>query len=330
MRNEMDNTKLIEINDLSVNFETEYATVYAVNNLNLVIHSGESIGLVGESGAGKTTTALATLGLLPKNSNSNGSITYKGEEIGLMTQRELMKLRGNKISMIFQNPLTALNPVFSVGEQIAMVIRTHKQVSHKAAKKEAQELMKMVGIEAWRYNDYPNQFSGGMRQRIGIAASLACNPELLIADEPTTALDVTIQAQVLELMRNLKEQYSTSLLMITHNLGIISELCQRVAVMYAGSIIEQGLVTEVFRNPCHPYTKGLLNAIPKLEGDRTRLETIEGRIADPQNLPSGCRFHPRCKSKFCAKCETISPSLSKITENHFVACHKYSEKVNQL
>jgi len=312
--------KLLEIKDFSVKFSTEYAEVFAVNHVNIEISSGESIGLVGETGAGKTTIALATLNLLSKNASVKGDILFKGNSVFSMSDKELRTMRGAKIAMIFQNPLTALNPVFTVGEQIAMVIRAHENVSRKEAMERAKELLNMVGIEKRRFKEYPNQFSGGMRQRVGIAASLACNPELLIADEPTTALDVTIQAQILELMKQLQQKYSTSLLMITHNLGIIAELCQKVAVMYAGTIIEYGTVKEVFSNPLHPYTKGLLNAIPKLEGERKRLEAIPGLIADPQNLPVGCKFEPRC-TKCDDRCKEFMPSMVKINDNHYIACY---------
>lgn len=311
--------ELLKINDLYVKFRTERTTVYAVNGLNLTIRKGESLGLVGESGAGKTTSALATLNLLPKSATVSGNIEYNGKSVFDMSTQELLDLRGGKIAMIFQNPLTALNPVFTVGEQIAMVLRAHNKMNAKQAMTRAQELLEMVGIAKYRIKDYPNQFSGGMRQRVGIAASLASNPELLIADEPTTALDVTIQAQILELMKHLQKEYNTSLLMITHNLGIISELCQQVAVMYAGRIIEYGSVREVFGNPAHPYTVGLLGALPKLEGPRSRLTAIPGRVADPQNLPSGCRFHPRCEH--CTQqCRDEQPQMTQIGINHYVAC----------
>lgn len=312
---------ILEIEDLVVQFKTERSKVDAINGLNLRIHKGESLGLVGESGAGKTTTALSILNLLPENSVNvrTGDIRYHGKSVFDMNQKQLQAMRGGKISMIFQNPLTALNPVFTVGEQISVLLRLHRGMNRKEAKKRAQELLQMVGISGARINDYPNQFSGGMRQRVGIAAGLACNPELLIADEPTTALDVTIQAQILELMKKLQKQYDTSLLMITHNLGIISELCQKVAVMYAGQIIEYGTVKEVFSHPAHPYTEGLLRALPKLEGKRERLQAIPGLVADPQNLPSGCRFHPRC-AKCNKQCEVKNPAMVKINEDHYVAC----------
>ena len=313
--------ELLRISNLSVEFKTERATVYAINGLDLTIHKGESLGLVGEAGAGKTTTALSILNLLPHPAAkvTSGDIIYNGKSVFEMKEKELENMRGNKVSMIFQNPLTALNPVFTVGEQIAMVLRKHTGMSDKEAKKRASELLEMVGIMGSRIKDYPNQFSGGMRQRVGIAAGLACNPELLIADEPTTALDVTIQAQILELMKKLQTQYNSSLLMITHNLGIVSELCQKVTVMYAGRIIEYGTVREVFKKPMHPYTIGLLNAIPKLSGERERLHAIPGHVADAQNLPTGCSFNPRCERCTQQCCES-KPEMIKINDDHYVAC----------
>ena len=312
--------ELLKITDLSVEFKTERATVYALNGVNLTIHKGESLGLVGEAGAGKTTTALSILNLLPHPAAkvTGGDIIYNGKSVFEMKEKELEHMRGNRVSMIFQNPLTALNPVFTVGEQIAMVLRKHMGMSNKEAKQRASELLEMVGIMGSRIKDYPNQFSGGMRQRVGIAAGLACNPELLIADEPTTALDVTIQAQILELMKKLQTQYNSSLLMITHNLGIVSELCQKVAVMYAGRIIEYGTVREVFTNPAHPYTIGLLNAIPKLSGERERLHAIPGHVADAQNLPCGCAFNPRCE-RCTAQCCEERPAMIRINDDHYVA-----------
>ena len=316
--------KLLEIKDLVVEFKTERATVHALNGVNLSIERGESVGLVGEVGAGKTTTALSMLNLLPKSSSKivSGTITFKGNEVFKMNNKELRQIRGESISMIFQNPLTALNPVYPVGEQIAVVLRVHKHLGRKEAMSKAKELLEMVGIPSYRINDYPVQFSGGMRQRVGIASGLACNPELLIADEPTTALDVTIQAQILEIMRNLQKDYNSSLLMITHNLGIIAELCQKVAVMYAGRIIEYGSVKEVFKNPKHHYTIGLIGALPKITGNQNRLVSIPGRIADAQNLPSGCAFHTRCE--YCSeKCKSQIPGFLKVddSEDHYVACH---------
>ena len=313
---------LLEIKDLHVVFKTERAVCNALNGVNLTIGVGESLGLVGESGAGKTTTALSILNLLDRAGKiTQGEIIYEGRSILNMKKKELENLRGDRIAMIFQNPLTSLNPVFTVGEQIAMVLRKHCGMKAKEANVEAAKLLEMVGIAGYRINDYPHQFSGGMRQRVGIAAGLACNPALLIADEPTTALDVTIQAQILELMKELQTKYSTSLLMITHNLGIISELCHKVAVMYGGTIIEYGTVREVFSNPKHPYTVGLLGALPNLDKKAERLTAIPGNIANSHNLPSGCYFHPRCE--FCTeRCKTERPEMVSISSDHWCACWK--------
>ena len=322
----MEKEKLIEIKNLSVTYTTERATSHALNNFTLDIHVGESIGLVGESGAGKTTAALAMLNLLPKpvGKITSGDILYKGKSILQMNAKELENLRGDRISMIFQNPLTSLNPTFTIGEQIAMVLRKHRGMKRREALIEAGKLLETVGILGSRISEYPHQFSGGMRQRVGIAAALACNPELLIADEPTTALDVTIQAQILELMKDLQRKYSTSLLMITHNLGIISELCEKVAVVYGGSIIEYGTVREVFKYPAHPYTVGLLGALPSLDSHSERLTAIPGDIANSAHLPNGCRFHPRCQ-KCDAQCKQELPLLTQINDDHFVACHHRME-----
>ena len=263
------NDVLLDIRDLTVEFWTELGIKQAINHLNLTIRRGEALGLVGEAGAGKTTTALAILRLLqPKVGRViSGSIIYNGVDMATYSEKQMQNLRGNKISMIFQNPLTSLNPVFTVGEQLALVLRKHQHMKNKEAFEEAGKLMEMVGIRADRIKDFPHQFSGGMKQRVVIAIALACTPQLIIADEPTTALDVTIQAQILELIKELEKKFDTSLLMITHNLGIISELCRNVAVMYAGAIIEYGSVEEVFKKPLHPYTKGLLGAIPTLDDD---------------------------------------------------------------
>ena len=324
----VDDNVLLQIKDLKVRYTTERAVGNALNGFSFTIHKGESMGLVGETGAGKTTVALSILNLLPKPAGRivGGDIIYNGKLITEMDAKELMEIRGNKIAMIFQNPLTSLNPVFTIGEQIGMVIRKHEHCSRSEADKKVSELLEKVGIPGNRLNDYPNQFSGGMRQRVGIAAGIALNPELLIADEPTTALDVTIQAQILELMKRLKTEYSTSLLMITHNLGIISELCENVSVIYAGRIIESGSVKEVFGNPKHPYTIGLLGAIPDLEGKRERLHAIPGKIASATNIPSGCAFHPRCT--FCSEaCSIKIPQMVEINKEHHVAC--FREKVDE-
>ena len=317
---------LLRIAGLRVEYRTEKARVFALNGMDLVVHKGQSLGLVGETGAGKTTAALSVLNVLPKDVGflTDGVIEFDGKNVQKMSRSELRDLRGGRIAMVFQNPLTALNPVFTVGEQIALVLRVHQNLNKRQALIRAGELLEVVGIPAYRVKDFPMQFSGGMRQRVGIAAALACNPMLLIADEPTTALDVTIQAQILELMRGLQEKYTTSLLMITHNLGIIAELCQQVAVMYAGRIIEYGSVTSVFTSPKHPYTVGLLGALPTLEGSRERLTAIPGTIADPRNLPPGCPFHPRCEH--CQeKCKEKQPLMTNTGDGHFVECFTYEK-----
>lgn len=313
--------ELLKIEDLSVEYRVAGTVSKALNNLNLTIRKGEALGLVGESGAGKTTTALTTLNLLPPQIGfvTGGKILFDNVNLLDVKEKDMEEIRGGKIAMVFQNPLTSLNPVFTVGHQIAMVIEKHKKLNKKEAEKEAGKLLEMVGIASYRLEDYPHQFSGGMRQRVGIAAALACSPKLLIADEPTTALDVTIQAQILELMKKLQRELDTSLLMITHNLGIISELCQKVAVMYAGEIVEYGTVQEVFQNPCHWYTVGLLHAIPKLTGERNRLESIPGNVVNSQNLPEGCKFHPRC-THCTDKCKKEASPLVQINENHYAAC----------
>lgn len=320
---------LLDISGLNIEFHTETGVKRVINDLDLKIHTGESLGLVGEAGAGKTTTALSVLRLLEKETAKvkSGTILYNGNSVFEYSEKKMEDLRGNKISMIFQNPLTSLNPVFTVGEQIAMVLRKHRNMKTKEALAEAGRLVEVVGISRERLGDYPHQFSGGMRQRIGIAAALACNPELLIADEPTTALDVTIQAQILELMKELQTKYDTSLLMITHNLGLIAELCTNVAVMYAGSIIEYGSVKKVFKNPLHPYTTGLLGAIPNLYDKKERLTAIPGTIADPYHLPEGCSFCPRCEER-TACCHKTRPLLIEIEEGHSVACWKYVKESN--
>lgn len=311
---------LLEIKNLEVQYITGTSRAYALNGINLEIGKGEALGLVGETGAGKTTTALSILNLLPKPAGKivGGDVLFEGQSIFKMSNKELMDLRGNKISMIFQNPLTSLNPVFTIGEQIALVLRKHQGMNNTQALKRAGELLEIVGIPACRVSDFPNQFSGGMRQRVGIAAALACNPALLIADEPTTALDVTIQAQILELMKDLQKQFSSSLLMITHNLGIIAEICQKVAVMYAGVIVEYGSIEEVFGNPMHCYTKGLIGALPKLTGPRERLTAIPGTVANAEKLPIGCKFHPRCAYS-TTQCKSENPPFVKVNNDHYVA-----------
>lgn len=313
--------ELLRIENLSVEYHVGVNVSKAVNNLTMTINQGEALGLVGETGAGKTTTALSIMNLLPRRISfiTSGNVYFHGKSILEMSEEKQNAIRGEKISMVFANPLSSLNPLFTVGHQISLAYETHNKVSKQEARKRAVELLKIVGIADYRIDDYPHQFSGGMRQRVGIAAALACNPELLICDEPTTALDVTIQAQILELMKNLQKTFNSSLLMITHNLGIVAEMCQNVAIMYGGDIVEYGSVREVYTNPAHYYTKGLLNAIPKLEGQTEQLESIPGLVANALNLPNGCRFHPRCMH--CREeCRSKAQEMVKISDKHYVRC----------
>ena len=317
----MSQQPILEIKDLHVNYVTEDATVQAVNGIDLTIHSGESLGLVGETGAGKTTTCLSIMQLVPDPPGliTAGKILFKGEDMIYNTDKRNEEIRGNGISMIFQDPMTALNPVMTVGEQLSEVVRAHQKVSKAEAKRKVIEALEVVGVKGDRYDDYPHQFSGGMKQRVVITMALLCRPELLIADEPTTALDVTIQAQVLELIKKLQREMGTSLLLITHDLGVVAETCDRVAIMYAGEIVEHGTVEEVFRDTRHPYTQGLFDSIPKMTGPCHRLTPIEGLPPDPADLPRGCCFHPRCR--YCMdRCRTEKPEARG--EWHIVKCHR--------
>lgn len=313
--------KLLEIKDLVVHYNTSEFTVEAVNNISLSINRGESVGLVGETGAGKTTTALSIMQLIsdPPGKIINGEILLDGVDLCKLSKKELIKIRGNKVSMIFQDPMTSLNPVITIGEQIAEVVRLHNKISKAQAQIKAVEMLKLVGISEERFNDYPHQFSGGMKQRVIIAIALACNPELLIADEPTTALDVTIQAQVLDLMDNLKREFNTSLLMITHDLGVVAEICDKAAIMYAGEIVEYGTLEHIYNKTSHPYTIGLFQSIPKFDENVERLKPIKGLMPDPSNLPDGCSFAPRCpnKTEECLKGQI--PAI-EVEPGHFVKC----------
>lgn len=315
---------ILEIKDLVVHFETEDGCVCAVNGLTFNIGKKKTLGLVGETGAGKTTTALSILNLVPNPPGKikNGSITLDGASIFDLSTAELEAVRGNDVAMIFQDPMTALNPVLTVGEQIAESIELHEKVSKAEAMERAKEMLRLVGIAESRAYDYPHQFSGGMRQRVVIAIALACNPKLLIADEPTTALDVTIQAQVLELMKGLIRDRDMSMLLITHDLGVVAEVCDDVAVMYAGRIVEIGMADEVFNHISHPYTEGLFNSLPNLKERGEDLVPIPGMMPDPTNLPEGCAFAPRCAyaTEACTKCQ---PQLRHLGGSHYVACSAY-------
>jgi len=313
---------LLDIKDLVVKFHTMDATVEAVGGIDICIRHGETLGLVGETGAGKTTTALSILNLIqqPPGKIESGEILFEGEDILKMGDEQIHKIRGNEVSMIFQDPMTALNPIFTVESQIAEVYRIHEKLSKTEAIKKAREMLEFVGIPGGRGADYPHQFSGGMKQRVVIAMALACSPKLLIADEPTTALDVTIQAQVLDIISDLKKKLGSSMLLITHDLGIVAEICDRVAIMYAGQIVETGPIEAIFNNTTHPYTQGLFNSLPSLDKDVHRLKPIRGLMPDPANLPEGCNFHPRCPYAD-EECQIQSPELKEVDAGHYVRCH---------
>ena len=318
---------MLDIKDLTVHYVTKEGTFRSVNNVSFSLEKGETIGLVGETGAGKTTTALAIMGLLPVPPAKviSGEILFDGEDLLKKPEAEMQHIRGNEIAMIFQDPMTALNPIMRVGDQITEVIELHNDFSHEKAQERMKEMIQLVGINTERAREYPHQFSGGMKQRVVIAMALACSPRLLIADEPTTALDVTIQAQVLEMMNDLKQKLGTSMILITHDLGIVAANCDKVAIMYAGNIVEYGPLERIFHNISHPYTQGLFDSLPSLDKDTDRLKPIKGLMPDPSALPKGCKFHPRCE--LCAEeCKTEEPALYEIEPNHFVRCLRYKEE----
>lgn len=316
----MDNM-ILRVHDLKVNYSSGGQAVQAVNGVSFDLPSGASLGLVGETGAGKTTIAKAILRILPDHSTKlvEGSIAFKGTDMLTISEHEMQKIRGKEISMVFQDPMTALNPVMTVGEQIAEGLRHHQGLDKAHARREAIKMLETVGISADRADEYPHQFSGGMKQRVVIAIALACNPDLLIADEPTTALDVTIQAQVLDLIKDLKKKKGTSMILITHDLGVVADNCDKVAVVYAGEIVEMGSLEELYDNPTHPYTRGLFGAIPDLSKDVDRLSPIEGLPPDPTNLPQGCYFAPRCKHA-TEECRSRHCELKNIAGTHYVRC----------
>lgn len=311
---------LLDIKNLSIHFQTEEGDVCAVNGIDLSVEPGKTLGLVGETGAGKTTTALGILRLVPEPGKVlSGTIEYKGKDIMKMSEKEVQDIRGNEISMIFQDPMTALNPVMTVGDQVAEVVLRHQNCSKSEAQGRMIEILGKVGIGAERAGDFPHQFSGGMKQRVVIAIALACNPKLLLADEPTTALDVTIQAQVLHMMAQLKEQFHTTMILITHDLGVVAQVCNKVAIMYAGEIVESGTLRDIFLSPQHPYTNGLFRSLPSVNAAR-RLQPIAGLMPDPMNLPEGCKFHTRCPYATDA-CRSAVPASVEVSPGHFVKCH---------
>ncbi|MCH4886840.1 ABC transporter ATP-binding protein [Acidaminobacter sp. JC074] len=312
---------LLQIKDLSIKYRSDNGDVKAVNNLNLQVDEGRTLGFVGETGAGKTTTALGVMRLIPNPPGevTSGQVLFEGQDLLNASEDEMRDVRGGKIAMIFQDPMTSLNPLVTVGDQIAEMILLHKDVDKEQASVLAGEMLEKVGIPAGRKGEYPHQFSGGMRQRVVIAIALACNPKLIIADEPTTALDVTIQAQVLELMKELKHEFNTATIMITHDLGVVAEICDDVAVIYAGSIVEYASIQELYENPKHPYTLGLFQSIPDLEDESEFLHVIDGMPPDPTDLPTGCSFHPRCPNAMPV-CSQKTPGTYDVKAGHQVSC----------
>jgi peptide/nickel transport system ATP-binding protein len=326
----MNNNKpLLEVKGLKTYFYTEDGVVRAVDGVNFEVYPGEVLGLVGESGCGKSVTSLSIMRLISRPGNiDEGQILLDGEDLLKLPEEEMIKVRGNRISMIFQQPQTALNPVFKVGDQLAEVLDVHQDLGKEAGWKRAVALLKMVGVPdpERRAEAYPHELSGGMAQRVMIAMALACVPELLIADEPTTALDVTIQAQILDLMRDLRREMGTSVILITHDLGVVAEMAERVAVMYAGEIVEQTDVNTLFDQPLHPYTQGLIGSIPILGEIKEKLDVIPGSVPNLVNLPPGCRFAPRCLSRVkygLTICNDVKPELDELKPGHFVRCWLY-------
>ena len=323
------NKPLLEVKGLKTYFYTEDGVVRAVDGVSFEVYPGEVLGLVGESGCGKSVTSLSIMRLISKPGRiDEGEILLDGENLLKLPEEEMIKVRGNRISMIFQQPQTALNPVFKVGDQLSEVLDVHQDLGREAGWKRAVALLKMVGVPdpERRAEAYPHELSGGMAQRVMIAMALACVPELLIADEPTTALDVTIQAQILDLMRDLRREMGTSVILITHDLGVVAEMAERVAVMYAGEIVEQTDVNTLFDQPLHPYTQGLIGSIPVLGEIKERLDVIPGSVPNLVNLPPGCRFAPRCQARFkygCTICAEVKPELTEVKQGHLVRCWLY-------
>jgi oligopeptide/dipeptide ABC transporter ATP-binding protein len=321
------NDAFLSVRNLVVEYTSEGRVIHAVNGVSFDLERGKTLGLVGETGAGKTSTAKAIMRILPDPPAKirSGEINLEGQDLLKINEKEMRKIRGRKVSMIFQDPMTALNPIMKVGEQISEVIKMHNDITWREANKQAAKMLEKVGIPSDRFNEYPHQFSGGMKQRVVIAIALACNPELLIADEPTTALDVTIQAQVLDMINKLKKDFNTSMIMISHNLGVVAEVCDDIAVIYAGEIIEYGSKEAIFDHPTHPYTLGLFGAVPHLYDDVDRLSPIPGLPPDPTNLPTGCYFNPRCLHGQ-ERCRTEKMGLVEIEPGHFSRCTRMAEQ----
>ncbi len=319
--------KLLEVWELKTYFFTDKGVVKAVDGVDFSLEKGKILGVVGESGCGKSMTALSIMGLVDEPGKVvDGTMIFEGKPLITGDQEAMRRIRGNDISMIFQEPMTSLNPVFRIGDQITEVITLHQGIRGKVATKKAIDLLDMVGIPRANeiVRDYPHQLSGGMRQRVMIAMALACDPKILIADEPTTALDVTIQAQILELINNLRDKLDTAVILITHDLGVVANMADNVIVMYAGKVVEDAPVEQLFDNPLHPYTQGLLGSVPNLDDDQELLETIDGNVPNPLQLPEGCYFAPRCKHA-CERCITEKPELKKVENGHRVSCFLYEE-----
>lgn len=323
--------RLLEVKDLKTYFYTDKGVVKAVDGVDFSLYKGKILGVVGESGCGKSMTSKSIMRLIDEPGKIvEGSIVFEGTDLTKSSMEAMRKIRGNKISMIFQEPMTSLNPVFRIGKQITEVIKLHDDIPDKEAMNKAIELLELVGIPRAKdiVKDYPHQLSGGMRQRVMIAMAVACNPKILIADEPTTALDVTIQAQILELINDLKNTLDTSVLLITHDLGVIANMADNVIVMYSGKVVEDAPVEELFENPLHPYTKGLLSSVPNLDTDKEKLETIDGSVPNPLYLPKGCYFYPRCQEA-CDRCKTESPRLVEVSKGHKVSCLLYEQRIEE-
>lgn len=325
-----DNEKFLNIKNLKVIYTQDRKVVQAVNGISISVDKGETLGLVGETGAGKTTIAKSILRILPDPPAKilEGEIWMDGEDILKHPENKMLEIRGEKIAMIFQDPMTALNPLMTVGDQITEVVLLHNRINRQQGMERAGEMLEMVGIPKERYDEYPHQFSGGMKQRVVIAMALACNPELLLADEPTTALDVTIQAQVLELIKDLQLKFQTAMILITHDLGVIAQTCDKVAVIYAGEIVEYTDKIELFDNPLHPYTRGLFDSLPSMNGDEARLKPIHGMPPDPTDLPEGCYFSPRCPYA-TEECRLHHPTMHEYRTGHFALCDKAAGEVNK-
>ncbi|CAM4349131.1 MAG: ABC transporter ATP-binding protein [Paenibacillus macerans] len=314
---------LLEISGLRTEFTTPGGVIKAVDGVSFTVRKGETLGIVGESGCGKSITSLSIMQLLPKRVGrvAAGEIRFEGKNLLTASRREMRQIRGNRIAMIFQEPMTSLNPVFKVGKQVSEAARYHLKIGKQEARRRVVEMLAKVGIPRPEkiFDQYPHQLSGGMRQRVMIAMAMVCNPSLLIADEPTTALDVTIQAQILDLMRDLQSKEGTSIMMITHDLGVVAEMCDRVVIMYAGQVVEETDVKTLFREPRHPYTRGLLASLPQLAGDADRLKSIPGQVPSPLEMPSGCRFAPRCPMRE-ERCQQAEPELKEVAPGHLCRC----------